>query len=184
MRTVQLTVALAVVALMIGSAAYADYGEYFWVVAGHDVAGTGVAQAGVTPYLSAEDWIVGTPAYRGNGGPDAVRKLPSGRPAPLGKTPTERTGNVRVTLAGLERLGVQTQFSPVGRMASVTASGKTMVFLPGSRAAVIDGKLVTMADAPAMRAGKLYVPLKDVATNLLGISARDAISRINNPIAK
>ena len=175
------TVAVLVVALglVTGFASADHWSAYFWVVQGHDVAGTGVKHDGITPYLSAEDWIVGTPAYTGNGGPDAVRKLPGGKRAPLGRTPTERAGKVRVALGGLEAIGVQASFSPQSRLAKVTVGGKVLVMLPGARTATLDGRAVTLSDTPALRDGELYVPVKDVAERLMGSSSDTVIERIS-----
>ena len=153
-------------------------GQFFWVLKGHDVAGTGVSQAGVTPILSPEDWIVGKPAYRGNGGKDAVRRLPGGKRAPMGRTPTERQGHIRVAAAGIELLGARATFSPASRLAQVTYNGKMMVLLPGSRTALLDGRAVGLSDTPAIRDGRLYLPLPDVAKGLLGLSEREVIARI------
>ncbi|MBM3499528.1 MAG: hypothetical protein FJX74_12750, partial [Armatimonadetes bacterium] len=118
MKIIGIAALLALVAVgFAGSLASADHwSAYFWVIQGHDVAGTGRVHTGITPYLSDEDWVVGTPAYRGTGGPDAVRKLPGGKVAPLGLTPTERTGSVRVALGGLEAIGAQASFSPTSRL--------------------------------------------------------------------
>lgn len=184
MRILGIVVIMAVIAACGASLASADYGEYFWVVKGHDIAGTGKSHAGVTPYFSAEDWIVGTPAYTGNGGPDAVRKLPNGKAAPLGRTPTERTGHVRVALAGLEAIGVDAGFNPTSRLAKVDHGGKTMVFLPGSRTALLDGKTVALSDVPTLREGKLYVPVTDVAERLLGMKVYEAVRRISSADAE
>jgi len=159
-------------------------GEYFWVIAGHDVAGTGTAQAGATPYLSPEDWVVGTPAYSGNGGPDALRKLPNGKVAPMGRTPAERTGKVRVSLAGVEMLGARTTFNPTSRLAKLDHGGKVMILLPGSRTAMLDGKVIALSDTPAVRGGQLYVPVPDVAAKLMGMRTADAIGRISRTVAK
>jgi hypothetical protein len=180
------TVAVLVVALgLVAGIASADFwSAYFWVVQGHDVAGTGVKQAGVTAYLSAEDWVVGKPAYRGNGGPDAVRKLPGGKPAPLGRTPTERLGKVRVALGGLEAIGVQASYDPTSRLAQVSSGGKVMVLLPGARTALLDGRTVALSDTPAVRDGKLYVPVTDVAERLLGSTAHAVIERISRTTAE
>jgi len=154
-------------------------GQFFWVLYGHDVAGTGVSQAGVTPILSPEDWIVGKPAYRGNGGKDAVRRLPGGKRVPMGRTPTERTRHIRVAAAGIELLGAKASFSPASRLAQVTYNGKMMVLLPGSRTALLDGCAVSLSDTPAIRDGRLYLPLPDVAKGLLGLSEQEAITRIS-----
>ncbi len=72
------------------------HGRYYEVVRGHDITGTGTFTAGLAATLSPEDWIVGTPAYQGSGGPTAVRVLDEGVKAPMGITPTEQTGNVLV----------------------------------------------------------------------------------------
>jgi hypothetical protein len=186
MRTIGIAAVLALMAVCFaGSLAAADHwSAYFWVVQGHDVAGTGLTQAGVTPYLSDEDWIVGTPAYTGTGGPDAVRKLPGGTPAPLGRTPTERTGKVRVALGGLQALGAETTFSPTSRLAQVSYQGKVMVFLPGARTALIDGRAVTLSDRAAVRDGTLYVPVKDVAAQLMGVGTDAAIQRICRAVSE
>ncbi len=154
-------------------------GQYFWVLRGHDVAGTGLTQAGVTPYLSPEDWLVGKPAYRGNGGKDAVRRLPGGDRAPMGRTPTERTGHIRVTAAGVEVLGAKADFSPTSCLAQVSYNGKMMVLLPGSRTALLDGRPVSLSDTPAVHDGKLYLPLPDVAQGLFGLGADEAVARIS-----
>jgi hypothetical protein len=159
-------------------------GRYFWVIMGHDVAGTGTPQAGVTPYLSPEDWIVGTPAYSGNGGPDALRRLPNGRVAPMGRTPTERMGKVRVCLAGVEALGATATFDPTSRLVKLDHAGKVMILLPGSRTAMLDGKVIALSDTPKMRDGQMYVPVPDVAEKLIGMKASDAIGRISRTIAK
>lgn len=161
-----------------GGAVADHWSAYFWVIKGHDVAGTGVKQAGVTPYLSAEDWVVGTPAYTGNGGPDAVRKLPGGRPAPLGLTPTERTGKVRVALRGLEAIGARTSFDVNSRLARVEWAGKVMVFVPGARTALVGERRVALTDTPTIRHGTLYVPVAAVAAHLMGTSEDAAIARI------
>jgi Copper amine oxidase N-terminal domain len=178
-------VVLVAVALVTASHVAADQvgpvfqSQYFWVIKGHDVAGTGLRQAGVTPYLSPEDWVVGRPAYRGNGGPQAVRRLPGGKRAPMGRTPTERTGKVRVTAAGVGLLGAQAVFSATSRLAQVSYQGKMMVLLPGSRTALLDGSVVTLSDTPALRGGQLYLPLGDVAQRLLGITDDEAVARIS-----
>ena len=170
---------------LVSSLASADHwSAYFWVIQGHDVAGTGVKQAGVTAYLSDEDWIVGTPAYTGTGGPDAVRKLPGGKVAPLGRTPTERMGKVRVALGGLEAIGAKASFSPTSRLAKVDYQGKVMVFLPGARTAIVDGQAVELSDTPAVREGALYVPVKDVAARLMGTDTDAAIQRICRAVAE
>jgi hypothetical protein len=179
MRTLSMVVVLSLLLCLAASMASADHwSAYFWVIRGHDVAGTGVKQAGVTPYLSAEDWVVGTPAYSGTGGPDAVRKLPGGARAPIGTTPTERMGKVRVALGGLEGLGATTSFSPTSRLATIDLAGKVMVMLPGARTATVDGRMVSLSDTPAVRGGTLYVPVKDVAEKLLGVDTDSAIKRI------
>jgi len=184
MRTAALVGLLLCICASFVAAQPAWDGQYFWVIMGHDVAGTGVAQAGVTPYLSAEDWVVGTPAYSGNGGPDALRRLPNGTVAPIGRTPTERTGKVRVCLAGVEALGAKATFHPTSRLAKLDHGGKVMVLLPGSRTAMLDGKVIALSDTPAMRNGQLYVPVGDVAEKLMGLETGDAIGRISRAIAK
>jgi len=185
MRMLSIAVVLALALGVVASVASADHwSAYFWVIQGHDVAGTGVKQAGVTPYLSAEDWIVGTPAYKGNGGPDAVRKLPGGKRAPLGRTPTERMGKVRVALGGLEAIGATASFSPTSRLAQVDLGGRVMVLLPGARTALIDGRTVSLSDAPAVREGTLYVPMRDVAEHLLGSDTDSAIKRICRAVSE
>jgi hypothetical protein len=179
MRTLSMVVVLGLLLCLAASMASADHwSAYFWVIQGHDVAGTGVKQAGVTPYLSAEDWVVGTPAYSGTGGPDAVRKLPGGKRAPIGTTPTERMGKVRVALGGLEAIGATASFSPTSRLATVDLGGKVMVMLPGARTAVVDGQMVSLSDTPTVRDGTLYVPVRDVAEKLMGVDTDSAIKRI------
>jgi len=180
MRTIGLAAVLVLLAVgVLASVASADHwSAYFWVIQGHDVAGTGVKQAGVTPYLSAEDWVVGTPAYSGTGGPDAVRKLPGGKRAPLGRTPTERMGKVRVALGGLEAIGAKASYSPTSRLAKVDLGGKVMVLLPGARSALVAGRSVSLSDTPAVRDGTLYIPMKDVAEQLMGLDTDSAIQRI------
>jgi len=177
---------LVVVGICVGgSAVWADHWNgYFWVIQGHDVAGTGTKQAGVTPYLSAEDWIVGTPAYTGNGGKDAVRRLPGGKRAPMGRTPTERMGKVRVALGGLEAIGGKASFSPTSRLARVELGGKVMVMLPGARTATVEGRVVSLSDAPTMRDGTLYVPVRDVAERLMGVDTEAAIRRISRAVGE
>jgi len=186
MKMIGIVALLALVAVgFAGSAASADHwSAYFWVIQGHDVAGTGVKQAGVTAYLSDEDWIVGTPAYKGTGGPDAVRKLPGGKVAPLGLTPTERMGKVRVALGGLEAIGAKASFSPTSRLAKVDYEGRVMVLLPGARTALVDGQAVALSDTPAVRDGTLYVPVKDVAAQLMGVGTDAAVARICRAIAE
>ena len=186
MRTIGIAALLGLLIIgAAGSMAAADHwSAYFWVVQGHDVAGTGVKQAGVTAYLSDEDWLVGKPAYRGNGGPDAVRRLPGGAAAPLGLTPTERMGKVRVALGGLEALGAKASYSPTSRLAQVEYEGKAMVFLPGARTALVDGQAVALTDTPTLRDGALYVPVRDVATRLMGVDTDSAIKRICRAIAE
>ncbi len=188
MRAIVATVTAVAVVVCVG-AAWAEttqsggcQGQFFWVLRGHDVAGTGVPQAGVTPVLSPEDWLVGKPAYRGNGGRDAVRRLPGGRRAPMGRTPTERKGHIRVAAAGVELLGAKASFSSTSRLAQMTYNGKMMVLLPGSRTALLDGKGVTLSDTPAIRDGRLYLPLPDVAQGLLGVSESEAIMRISRVV--
>jgi hypothetical protein len=189
MRALRLALILPVVLLCLGAACVAadelghrPLGQYFWVIKGHDIAGTGLSQAGVTPFLSPEDWIVGRPAYRGNGGRDAVRRLPDGRRAPMGRTPTERTGHIRVTAAGVRILGAEATFSPTSRLAQVSYGGKVMVLLPGSRTALLDGRPVSLSDTPALRDGTLYLPLPDVAAGLFGLDAHDAVGRISRAL--
>ncbi|MGQ9729721.1 MAG: stalk domain-containing protein [Candidatus Zipacnadales bacterium] len=174
-----------VIVCLVASVATAEWdGRYFWVIAGHDVAGTGVKQAGVTAYLSAEDWIVGTPAYKGNGGPEAIRRLPGGKAAPLGRTPTERMGKVRVALAGVEVLGAITSFSPASRLVQVRYEDKVMVMLPGARTALLNGRLIQLSNTPALRDGKPFVPMQDVAERLLGIATDAAIERISRTVGE
>jgi hypothetical protein len=184
MRTVALVALLLCISATFAAAQPAWDGRYFWVIMGHDVAGTGTAQAGVTPYLSAEDWVVGTPAYSGNGGPDALRRLPNGTVAPMGRTPTERTGKIRVCLAGVEALGAKAAFSRTSRLAKLDHGGKVMILLPGSRIAMLDGKAIALSDTPAMRDGQLYVPVTDVAEKLMGMKPADAVGRISRAVAK
>ena len=186
MRAYRLVVLVTAAALILGASyAAADQvggvfqGQFFWVLRGHDVAGTGKAQAGIRPYLSPEDWLVGKPAYRGNGGKDAVRRLPGGKVAPMGRTPTERTGHIRVTAAGVEVLGAKADFSPTSRLAQLSYQGKLMILLPGSRTALLDGRMVSLSDTPTLHEGKLYVPLPDVAQGLFGVSADEAVARIS-----
>jgi len=71
-------------------------GRYYHVIKGHDIAGTGTFSAGLASTFSPEDWVVGTAAYQGAGGPTAIRVLDEGVRAPMGITPTEQTGNVLV----------------------------------------------------------------------------------------
>ncbi len=183
MRTVALIGLLVWLCASFAAAEPGWDGRYFWVIAGHDVAGTGVAQAGVAAYLSPEDWIVGTPAYSGSGGPDALRRLPNGKVAPMGRTPTERAGKVRVCLAGVEALGARAIFNPTSRLAKLDHGGKVMILLPGSRTAMLDGKVIALSDTPAMRDGELYVPVPDVAERLMGMKADDAIGKISRTVA-
>jgi hypothetical protein len=188
MRAFAVTVIVVAVVACVGAAwgettqSGGFQGQFFWVLKGHDVAGTGVSQAGVTSILSPEDWLVGKPAYHGNGGRDAVRRLPGGKRAPMGRTPTERQGHIRVAAAGIELLGAKASFSPVSRLAQVTYNGKMMVLLPGSRTALLDGRAVSLSDTPAIRDGRLYVPLPDVAQGLLGLSETEVITRISRTV--
>ena len=101
----------------------------------------------------------------------------------MGRTPAERAGKVRVALRGLEALGAQATFSPTSRLAKVNHKGKVMVLLPGSKTALLDGRVVSLSDTPAVRGGKLYVPIKDVAEKLMGIKSRAAIRRISRAVA-
>ena len=59
-----------------------------------------------------------------------------------------------------------------------------MILLPGSRTAMLDGKVIALSDTPAVRDGQLYVPVPDVAEKLMGIKAADAIGRISRTVAK
>jgi hypothetical protein len=87
-------------------------------------------------------------------------------------------------LGGLEAIGVQASYDPTSRLAQVSSGGKVMVLLPGARTALLDGRTVALSDTPAVRDGKLYVPVTDVAERLLGSTAHAVIERISRTTAE
>jgi len=91
----------------------------------------------------------------------------NGLPVKMDAAPFIRDGRTLLPIRALmETLGGSVQWNAATKTTTVTLSSRTVTLTIGSRAALVDGKPVTVDVAPMIVDGRTFLPLRAVAENI------------------